>query len=129
MVGASSLTRRSSGQRPAGIDCAFLRHPARRSLPLSSALDGKAAERSNGCGARRRAPLTSTLGFKEYISAEVKKRTCRTTAMPYNEDMRTVAETEVFQRYATEIWKDVEREQFVDWIAANPEAGPLIAGS
>lgn len=43
--------------------------------------------------------------------------------------MRTVAETEIFQRYAAEIWKDGEREQFVNWIAANPEAGALIAGS
>ena len=34
--------------------------------------------------------------------------------------MRTVAETEIFQRYAAEIWKDEEREQFVNWIAANP---------
>lgn len=43
--------------------------------------------------------------------------------------MRTVAETEIFQRYAADIWKDGEREQFVNWIAANPEAGALIAGS
>ena len=43
--------------------------------------------------------------------------------------MRTVAETEIFQRYAAEIWKDEEREQFVNWIAANPEAGAVIAGS
>ena len=43
--------------------------------------------------------------------------------------MRTVAETEIFQRYSAEIWTDGEREQFVNWIAANPEAGALIAGS
>ena len=42
--------------------------------------------------------------------------------------MRTVAETPIFQRYAAEIWTEVEREQFIDWIAANPEAGDLIRG-
>ena len=43
--------------------------------------------------------------------------------------MRTVAETEIFQRYAGEIWKDGEREQFINWIAANAEAGAVIVGS
>ena len=43
--------------------------------------------------------------------------------------MRTVAETEVFKRYAEEIWSSAEREQFVTWIAANPEAGAVIPGS
>ena len=43
--------------------------------------------------------------------------------------MRTVAETEIFQRYADEVWKSVERERFVSWIAANPEAGAIITGS
>jgi hypothetical protein len=43
--------------------------------------------------------------------------------------MRTVAETEIFQRYADEVWNEGEREQFVNWIAANPEAGAIIAGS
>jgi hypothetical protein len=43
--------------------------------------------------------------------------------------MRTVAETPVFIRYAAEVWSDAEREEFVNWIAANPEAGKLIRGS
>ena len=43
--------------------------------------------------------------------------------------MRTVAETPIFQRYAAEIWRDAEREQFINFIAANPEAGDLIRGS
>lgn len=43
--------------------------------------------------------------------------------------MRTVAETEIFQRYAAEVWKVGEREQFIDWIAANPESGTVISGS
>jgi hypothetical protein len=43
--------------------------------------------------------------------------------------MRTVAETEIFQRYAAEVWKDTEREEFVNWIAANPDAGAVIVGS
>ena len=43
--------------------------------------------------------------------------------------MRTVAETEIFQRYAAEVWKEGEREQFINWIAANPDSGVVIAGS
>ena len=43
--------------------------------------------------------------------------------------MRTVAETAVFIKYAAEIWKDDERNEFVAWIAANPEAGDIIPGS
>jgi hypothetical protein len=43
--------------------------------------------------------------------------------------MRTVAETPIFIRYAAEVWSDAEREEFVNWIAANPEAGKLIRGS
>ena len=49
--------------------------------------------------------------------------------MPYYFPMRTVAETEIFQRYAAEVWKEGEREQFINWIAANPESGAVIAGS
>jgi hypothetical protein len=43
--------------------------------------------------------------------------------------MRTVAETPVFVRYAAEVWSDAEREQFISFIAANPEAGDIIRGS
>ena len=43
--------------------------------------------------------------------------------------MRTVAETELFQRYASDIWSEQERLDFVIWIAANPEAGDVIPGS
>ena len=43
--------------------------------------------------------------------------------------MRTVAETDVFKRYAIEVWTEPEREEFVTWIAANPEAGAIITGS
>lgn len=43
--------------------------------------------------------------------------------------MRTVAETDVFVKYASAIWSDDESEEFVSWIAVNPEAGALIAGS
>lgn len=42
--------------------------------------------------------------------------------------MRTVAETPIFQRYAAEVWSAAEREQFITFIAANPEAGDLIRG-
>lgn len=43
--------------------------------------------------------------------------------------MRNVAETPIFQRYAAEVWRDEERMRFIDFIAANPEAGDLIRGS
>lgn len=43
--------------------------------------------------------------------------------------MHTVAETDIFQRYAAAIWLDVERVKFIDWIAANPLAGDVIPGS
>lgn len=43
--------------------------------------------------------------------------------------VRTVAETPVFIRYAAEVWRDAEREEFINFIAANPEAGKLIRGS
>ena len=43
--------------------------------------------------------------------------------------MRTVAETDIFKRYASEVWTEAEREEFVTWIAAHPEAGAIITGS
>ena len=43
--------------------------------------------------------------------------------------MKTVAETAIFQRYASEVWSDAERIEFINWIAANPEAGDVIPGS
>ena len=43
--------------------------------------------------------------------------------------MRTVAETPIFQRYVAEIWDEAERNKFITFIAANPEAGDLIRGS
>ena len=43
--------------------------------------------------------------------------------------MRTVAETTIFQRYASDIWSDDERIEFVTWIANNPTAGDVIPGS
>ena len=43
--------------------------------------------------------------------------------------MRTVAETEIFTRYADEVWTNEERTEFINWIASNPEAGAIIAGS
>jgi hypothetical protein len=49
--------------------------------------------------------------------------------MPYHIWMRTVAETPVFIRYASEVWSAAEREAFINWIATTPEAGSLIRGS
>ena len=38
----------------------------------------------------------------------------------------TVAETAVFVRQGASVWDDAEREEFVSFIAANPEAGDVI---
>ena len=43
--------------------------------------------------------------------------------------MRTVAETPVFIRYANEVWAEAERQEFITFIASNPEAGSIIRGS
>ena len=42
--------------------------------------------------------------------------------------MFTVIETPIFQRYATSVWSDGERESFIEWIANNPQAGDIIPG-
>jgi len=43
--------------------------------------------------------------------------------------MHTVAETDIFQHYASQIWTDAERTEFVNWIAGNSLAGDVIPGS
>ena len=43
--------------------------------------------------------------------------------------MRTVSETAVFQKYASVVWTDIERTEFINWIAANPNAGDVVPGS
>lgn len=43
--------------------------------------------------------------------------------------MRTVAETDVFVRYAAQIWSDEERHEFISFIALNPSAGDIIPGT
>jgi len=40
----------------------------------------------------------------------------------------TVAETPLFARQAGSIWNEQEREEFVNYIARNPEAGDVIPG-
>lgn len=38
----------------------------------------------------------------------------------------TVVETTLFMRQAADLWSDDDRSDFVDFIAANPEAGDVI---
>jgi hypothetical protein len=40
--------------------------------------------------------------------------------------MYTVIEAPIFQRYSAEVWNTLERENFISWIAAHPEAGDVI---
>jgi mRNA-degrading endonuclease RelE of RelBE toxin-antitoxin system len=42
--------------------------------------------------------------------------------------MHTVIETPTFQKQAEKVWTEAERLGFIDWIAANPEAGDVIPG-
>lgn len=37
--------------------------------------------------------------------------------------MLTVVETSLFLRYAGQVWDEDEREAFIQWIAAVPDAG------
>jgi len=43
--------------------------------------------------------------------------------------MLTVIETEEFMVWSAQVWSDAEREDFIAWIAENPEAGDVIPGS
>jgi hypothetical protein len=43
--------------------------------------------------------------------------------------MLTVIETPIFQSYAANLWSQPEREEFIDWIAGNPDAGDVIPGA
>jgi hypothetical protein len=43
--------------------------------------------------------------------------------------VRTVAETPIFQKYASDVRSDIERIEFINWIANNPDAGDVIPGS
>ena len=43
--------------------------------------------------------------------------------------MHTVVETAEFQKQARAVWSDTEREAFIDWISANPDAGDVIPGA
>ncbi len=35
----------------------------------------------------------------------------------------------MFRRYASEVWKDDEREAFIYWISNHPDAGAVIPGT
>ena len=41
----------------------------------------------------------------------------------------TVIETPTFFRLAADYWTENERDEFVSWIAQNPEAGDVVPGS
>ena len=43
--------------------------------------------------------------------------------------MCSVAETDVFIRYARNVWSTEERDAFVIWIASNPLVGDVIPGT
>lgn len=43
--------------------------------------------------------------------------------------MLTVIETQEFMVWAAQVWCDAEREDFIAWIAENPDAGDVIPGS
>jgi mRNA-degrading endonuclease RelE of RelBE toxin-antitoxin system len=43
--------------------------------------------------------------------------------------VRTVIETPIFQKQAEKLWTEDERLAFIQWIAANPLAGDVIAAA
>ncbi len=43
--------------------------------------------------------------------------------------MLTVIETPIFRSYASQVWSQPEREEFIDWIACNPECGDVMPGA
>lgn len=43
--------------------------------------------------------------------------------------MFTVIETPTFQKQVAGLWTEVDRLDFIAWIAANPEAGDVIPGA
>jgi len=43
--------------------------------------------------------------------------------------MYTVAETDIFLRYASTVWSQDEHDAFVMWIANNPLSGDVIPGT
>ncbi|MFC0268563.1 hypothetical protein [Kushneria aurantia] len=43
--------------------------------------------------------------------------------------MYTIIETDMFQRYAAQVWQDDERLAFISWLADNPLAGDVIPGT
>lgn len=43
--------------------------------------------------------------------------------------MYTVVETRDFQKQAAAIWNELERTDFITWIAANPLVGDVIPGT
>lgn len=43
--------------------------------------------------------------------------------------MYTVIETHTFNRYASQIWQENERQAFITWIAENPLSGDVIPGT
>lgn len=61
--------------------------------------------------------------------AQTQKVACIDTSKTYNCIMHTISETEIFQRYANQVWTDAERIEFINWIAVNPLAGDVIPHS
>jgi hypothetical protein len=47
----------------------------------------------------------------------------------YNKYMQTIKETPEFISTARDIWSDAERMEFINWIAANSDAGDVIVGT
>ena len=49
--------------------------------------------------------------------------------MGYVERMQTVAETPTFTKQADKLFRDAEKKDIIDFLANNPEAGDVIAGT
>ena len=40
--------------------------------------------------------------------------------------MKTIIESKLFERQWPSVWTDAEHDEFIDWLAKNPDAGDVI---
>jgi hypothetical protein len=43
--------------------------------------------------------------------------------------MKTIIEAKLFERQWPRLWTEEEHDEFIEWIAGNPDAGDVISGS
>ena len=49
--------------------------------------------------------------------------------MPYTLVMYTIVETDSFRRLVGDYWDDRELQEFIAWLAVNPDSGSVVPGT